>query len=145
MNRRFISNSYTQTLTVVHPAVPATPEVAAPAAPAASPVRAEPPALHAHMILDEQAIDEVGFKRYVLERGGGVHSNVVAVVAVVFVAFLIVLLALGIVRVRAGQSREGEQQQQQQQSDLEMQWDDSALNITVNPMEVIFFRTLNFK
>jgi len=129
MNGRFVSNAYSQTLTVVHPKV-LKEDVEKPQAAAH---RMEPPALHAHMILDEQSIDEVGFKRYVIERGGA-HGNVVAIVAVVFAAFLIALLVLGVVRVRAGHNRELQQQQQQQQ-DMEMQWDDSGLNITVNPME----------
>ena len=57
----------------------------------------------------------------------------VAVVAVVCVGFLAGLLVLGIVRVRAGQRRSSAEEGN---GEVEMAWDDTALNITVNPMEV---------
>ena len=61
----------------------------------------------------------------------------VAVVAVVCVGFLAVLLILGILRVRAGQQRSAQDEAgAQAQNEVEMAWDDTALNITVNPIQV---------
>lgn len=42
------------------------------------------------------------------------------------------MIILGVIRIRAAQRRT----QQEDMADAEMAWDDSALNITVNPMEV---------
>lgn len=47
--------------------------------------------------------------------------------------FLMLMISLGVVRVRAARRRA---QQEETAADTEMAWDDSALTITVNPMEV---------
>ena len=66
-------------------------------------------------------------------QGQAAHGNVVAVVAVVCVAFMAVLLILGIIRVRASHKRSAAEELQ---AEVEMAWDDTALNITVNPLQV---------
>ena len=52
---------------------------------------------------------------------------------VICVAFVGVIVILGIVRIRAPHKR---QEREELQAEVEMAWDDSALNITVNPLEV---------
>ena len=42
------------------------------------------------------------------------------------------MIVLGVIRIRAAHRR-----QQDEAADAEMAWDDSALNITVNPMEEV--------
>jgi hypothetical protein len=63
-------------------------------------------------------------------RVGATHA--VTVIIVVCVGFLLFMIVLGVIRIRAAHAR-GTQEEMQ---DAEMAWDDSALNITVNPMEV---------
>lgn len=46
------------------------------------------------------------------------------------------MIVLGVIRIRAAHHRS----QQDDMADAEMAWDDSALNITVNPMEVRILR-----
>lgn len=62
--------------------------------------------------------------------GGGTHA--VTIIVVVCVGFLMFMIVLGVVRIRAAQNRSTNEEAQ----DSEMTWDDSALTITVNPMEV---------
>lgn len=56
----------------------------------------------------------------------------VAVIAIVCIGFLIFLVVLGVARIRSAQRRSVEVSMDDRQ---EMEWDNSALNITVNPMD----------
>jgi hypothetical protein len=53
----------------------------------------------------------------------------VVVVVAACVVLLLTVLTVGVVRLRAAHKRAAEEE-------VEMAWDDTALNITVNPMEV---------
>jgi hypothetical protein len=56
----------------------------------------------------------------------------IAVIAVVCIGFLVFLIILGIARIRSAQRRSVEVNMDDKQ---EMEWDNSALNITVNPLD----------
>ena len=110
--------------------------------------------LSAHRAMSAHGVDQVGFEeRHILHavrqhgtaHGGG---NLVAVVAVVCVALMAFLLILGVVRIRASQRRAagGEAAEEDGEAaraaaaaggEMEMAWDDTPLNITVNPMEQV--------
>lgn len=61
-------------------------------------------------------------------------SHAVTIIVVVCVGFLLFMIILGVVRIRAAHHRNSAEETQES----EMTWDDSALTITVNPMEVNF-------
>lgn len=59
-------------------------------------------------------------------------GHAVTIIIVVCVGFLVFMVVLGVIRVRAAHTRNAHEEV----ADAEMAWDDSSLNITVNPMEV---------
>lgn len=54
------------------------------------------------------------------------------IIIVVCVGFLMFMIVLGVMRIRSAQHRTNEVQMEEK---AEMEWDDSALTITVNPMD----------
>jgi hypothetical protein len=124
LNGRFNSNEYIQTLTVIHPDLTRTEEP-----PKYEELDNSIPAAHR---LDEHSVefrpakegDKVGFEQLP-------PSHAVTVIIVVCVGFLLFMIALGVVRIRAARAAQEELQ------DAELAWDDSGLNITINPMETM--------
>ncbi|KAK7573926.1 hypothetical protein V9T40_011117 [Parthenolecanium corni] len=150
LNGRFLSNEYIQTLTVIHPKILKT---AAPASSsnnddnmvadsgAAESSRHIPPQ-PAHIMINQHHVESQPAKTvfgHYLDNAvndqaetilsGGSHA--IAVIIVVCIGFLMLMIALGVIRIRAAHNRATQEEIQE----TEMAWDDSALNIIVNPME----------
>jgi len=151
LNGRFVSNEYLQTLTVIHPAPPAEDPTSTSSEfnngdtsmeqQQDFSVQPQPKVLHRRVDVhgvqqsDYTSVDTPvgsGGRRDFLMGINENQTNVTTMVAVVCTAFVVVFLALGIVRFRAAQRRST---REDLQAEIEMAWDDSALNITVNPME----------
>ncbi|XP_014246637.1 calsyntenin-1 isoform X2 [Cimex lectularius] len=127
MNGRFLSNEYVQTLTVIHPRASTAAAVTQPSPVLVEHATAVPVA---HQMINQHHVD-IGGPHYVSQPVNSATSHAVTIIMVVCVGFLVVMIILGVVRIRAAHQR----QTQEELNDAEMAWDDSALNITVNPME----------
>ena len=66
----------------------------------------------------------------------------VVVIIVVCVGFLLFMIVLGVIRIRSAHQR-GQGGDVQMEERQEMEWDNSALTITVNPMDQEVRRTLH--
>lgn len=64
----------------------------------------------------------------------GIPGIGVVIIIVVCVAFLLFMIVLGVMRIRSAHQR-GQGDDVQMEERQEMEWDNSALTITVNPMD----------
>jgi len=119
LNQRFTSNEYVQTLTVIHP--PVSPENM-------------PPVQPAHHQLSQHGAElpgaQVSSSSQEFLSLGQTQGHAVIVVVVVCMGLLFTVLTLGVIRLRAAHKRA-----LREEAEVEMAWDDAALNITVNPLE----------
>jgi len=134
LNGRFVSNEYLQTLTVIHPqqmdklsSVSSSSEIDVQVRPQDSHRKigvhgVEQPVFS----MSSHTPSNSGF------AGNQEQSNITAMIVVVCVGLMIAFLILGIIRLRAVHNR---QTKEELQAEVEMAWDDSALNITVNPID----------
>jgi len=142
LNGRFVSNEYIQTLTVIHPQLPAVASASSAIEPSVEmtdkvskiSVQVQPKSSHLKMGVHgvEQPAFSLGKNDNFLTGGNQQQSNITAMIVVVCVGLMIAFLVLGIVRLRAAHNR---QTKEELQAEVEMAWDDSALNITVNPID----------
>ncbi|UYV68765.1 CLSTN2 [Cordylochernes scorpioides] len=128
LNGRFTSNEYVQMLTVIHPrpqvSAGESPEPAAPEPVAHAQVHSQGVELgepHLRQALDSALLDKALFKTSA--------GHAVTVIVVVCAGFLLFMMVLGVIRIRAAHRRT------RTHDEPELAWDDSALTITVNPME----------
>ena len=65
----------------------------------------------------------------------GTSSGTVAAVVVVCVALLVAVIGVAVARIRSVNNRNGKATNVHVEDGPEMEWDNSTLNITVNPLE----------
>jgi len=143
LNGRFTSNDYIQTLTIIHPK--AEPQGGSKQQPGEHVSGQQPSVSHAQ--IHEHKVE---FKDSRIKSSGGGFldsgfidagdafgrtsaSHAVTIIIVVCVGFLVFMIVLGVIRIRAAHQRSGDTKDE----DQEMAWDDSALTITVNPLDQI--------
>ncbi|OTF77881.1 calsyntenin-1-like protein, partial [Euroglyphus maynei] len=130
LNRRFSSNDYIQTLTVIHPKI--------------EPIETRPQssgigggvqtfAAHAHTSEQKVELKEPLIKStaHFFDNSISVDPNDSFVRATP--RFLVFMIVLGVIRIRSAHHRNNDSTTE----DQEMAWDDNSLNITVNPLDQI--------
>lgn len=138
LSGRFVSNEYIQTLAVIHPKEKATPSPhwssddppivkilePLPGHAQLSPHHAESP--------EEYSITSLHDGGRTASSNGGSHA--ITIVAATCIGFLLLMAVVGAVRVR-GAAKQRRTAGDELAAETEMAWDDSALAITVNPMD----------
>lgn len=136
LSGRFSSNEYIQTLAVIHPkekttllphSTPGEPPVARMMEPVVGHAQLSP---HHAEIPDEYSTTNLHNGRVV--GAGGSHA--VTIVAAACIGFLLLMAVVGAARVR-GANKQRRAGGDELTAETEMAWDDSALAITVNPMD----------
>lgn len=136
LSGRFASNEYVQTLAVIHPKEKTT--VGPPPTPGEPPIARilEPAPGHAQLSPHHADLPEE-YATTTLREGrisGAGGSHAVTIVAASCVGFLLLMALVGAARVR-GAAKRRRSAGDELAAETEMAWDDSALAITVNPMD----------
>lgn len=122
-NQRFISTKFIERLVAVH--------------------QAPPPPRPANVQSNVQGIHQSLSNPSLHSPAGAASSNLgMVAIIVVCVGFLLFMIVLGVIRIRAAHKRTQVVQVDEKQ---EMEWDNSALNITINPMEQEVRKELMFE
>ncbi|XP_037684510.1 calsyntenin-1 isoform X3 [Choloepus didactylus] len=120
MNGRYVSNEFKVEVNVIHTASPVE---------HANHMAAQPQFVHP----EHRSFVDLSGHNLASPHPFAVVPSTATVVIVVCVGFLVFMIILGVFRIRAAHQRTVRDQDAGKES--EMDWDDSALTITVNPME----------